>query len=75
MDVTVNRFFDRPDARLYLLDNFVTEEECSALKARAEPFLARAAVTGESPGEKICTLYDQEGRHVIIVGYGVYSRL
>lgn len=53
MDVKVNKFFERPDARIYLLDGFVSQTECQALKDRAEPHLVRAAVTGDSPGEKV----------------------
>jgi hypothetical protein len=40
-------------ARIYLLHDFITPDECSALMKGAEPRLARAAVTGDSPGEKV----------------------
>jgi hypothetical protein len=55
MDIKVEHFFesDRRDARIYLAHDFVTMEECQVLKMRAEPRLAQAAVTGDSPGERV----------------------
>lgn len=51
----MDHFFDAPggNARIYLLHDFVAPHECAALKTRAGGRLAAAAVTGDSPGEKI----------------------
>lgn len=51
----MDHFFDAPggNARIYLLHDFVAPHECAALKSRAGGRLAAAAVTGDSPGEKI----------------------
>ena len=54
-EVRVDHYFDatNENARIYLLHDMVTPHECEALKDRARPRLAAAAVTGDSPGEKI----------------------
>ena len=53
MKVLVDKYFERPDAMIYLLHDFVSPEECKELINRATPRLARAAVTGDAPGEKV----------------------
>lgn len=54
-EVRVDHYFDAPggNARIYLLHDFVSPGECQVLKERARPRLASAAVTGDTPGEKI----------------------
>lgn len=54
-DMKIHHLFDsaRDDARIYLVDNMVSENECAALKKNASPRLQAASVTGDSPGEKI----------------------
>jgi hypothetical protein len=48
----VSKLFQLGGVKIMLIDNFVTDDECSALKERATPHLTRAAVTGEN-GEAV----------------------
>lgn len=73
-EVRVDHLFDAPggNARIYLLHDFVAPNECAALKARAGGRLAAAAVTGDSPGEKIGGLCGCFVGGVVVLGMFVY---
>jgi hypothetical protein len=51
----VDHYFDaeRGNARIYLLHDIISPQECQALQDRAKGRLATAVVTGDSPGESV----------------------
>jgi hypothetical protein len=54
-NVTHNVFVmhDRPSSQIHVLEDFITEEECDAIKAVAEPELHRGTVANGSGGHRL----------------------
>lgn len=48
----VGKFLDRDEAKIHVIENFITAEECEAMESAAEPRLHRASVADESGGSK-----------------------
>uniref|UniRef100_A0A7S0KAA4 Fe2OG dioxygenase domain-containing protein n=1 Tax=Leptocylindrus aporus TaxID=1398097 RepID=A0A7S0KAA4_9STRA len=49
----VNKYLDRPRSKIYTVHNFITREECEAMREAAEPKLHRASVADSKGGSQI----------------------
>lgn len=48
----VGKFLDRNEAKIHVIEDFITAEECEAMGSAAQPRLHRASVADESGGSK-----------------------